>query len=81
MTPLLCKSQCAGWKKNYAALASGRYCFCSSVLPDPTWEEAGGASCNEPCAASAGDMCGGLNHVTVYEVTLPIEDVQVKCMV
>ncbi|KAK2162799.1 hypothetical protein LSH36_91g03031 [Paralvinella palmiformis] len=70
---------CADRKYAYAALADGKYCFCSDSLPDVALKQADDTDCSTPCTnpVFSGYPCGGATHVSVYGTPTKVDAVLV----
>ncbi|CAL1543661.1 unnamed protein product [Lymnaea stagnalis] len=76
MTPNYCRERCGTFDYGYAAVAHGKFCFCSKTLPDGITPDSN-ALCNMSCIALTTQFCGGPQHVGVFESITPLTGLQV----
>ncbi|XP_055877058.1 uncharacterized protein LOC106077240 isoform X2 [Biomphalaria glabrata] len=75
-TTISCKKNCGDFNYKYAAVTSGKFCYCANTLPVSS--PADDINCNLPCVGAANQMCGGAGHVSVYDATKKISGLSVS---
>ncbi|KAK0049118.1 polycystin-1 isoform X2, partial [Biomphalaria pfeifferi] len=75
MKTTYCQERCGKFDYPYAALAEGKFCFCSQSIPGTSSTL---SSCNMTCSGMASQTCGSINYVSVYSTIKPIVGLQVS---
>ncbi|XP_046550025.1 xylosyltransferase oxt-like [Haliotis rubra] len=58
LTPEKCSSVCGAYMAPYAGMTDGRFCFCGSSKPGPSYKAADG-DCSSTCSGDDKTKCGG----------------------
>ncbi|XP_071953743.1 uncharacterized protein [Antedon mediterranea] len=72
MTVDLCLQVCCGYGYTYAGLQNGDQCFCGHESADYSrYGEKPSTDCSSECEGNAGQDCGGIFNMKVYECIYP----------
>ncbi|KAH9499821.1 hypothetical protein Btru_076715 [Bulinus truncatus] len=71
-----CRERCGTFDYSYAAVADGKFCFCSQTMPGSA--AVNDTLCDVQCAGMSTEYCGSRNYVGVYDVIKTITGLQVS---
>ncbi|XP_059152860.1 uncharacterized protein LOC131938737 [Physella acuta] len=75
MEPNYCRERCGAFDYLYAALAHGKFCFCSQTLP--VGKNVTNTPCNMTCEGNPSEICGSRNYVSVFRSISAITGLEV----
>ncbi|XP_059156485.1 uncharacterized protein LOC131941308 [Physella acuta] len=78
-TTLSCMANCGTFKYMYAAVTSGKFCYCASTLPAAA--PVNDTYCDMPCIGDKNQRCGGVKHVSVYTASKKISGLTISTSV